>query len=589
MLHMIFIYSLLGQITPPKYHNVIPRQNLTDAQKNAILRSLAQYESEYDANVSMIKQNYTYKKGTPNTNYTGHTVHATRLAADYAVDLLDCGDSLMEKRAFDVLRKLLSLQDVRPNSSTHGLWSYFLEEPLDKMASPDPNWADFIGTQLLQIAINQRERLPNDLAESLDIGIIYAARFIQKRNCGPGYTNIAIMGTHVTIVTSEIYNLTDLNDYAMNRLRIFLNFTKTNGAFSEYNSPTYTQVAINELGRMKMHAILNEVEEIATELYYIGWEEVAQHYHLPTGQWSGPHARSYSTLLGDDTKNFISSSVHGTWDPRLPLPIPNDLKTYFLSPLIIPRSFNKTYLRDPSGLVPNLIGTSYLHPLFAIGSIDWGEMWNQRRPLVAYWGTQNKPSYLQLRFLHDNYDFSDIIYYSVQKEDRALAGLVFATDGGDVFPSADRIKNATIKVNDLRIRFQIGGNDANATWKIPPIPSDPIKFIFNNISVQFALPIVLFSNYSQPGWNVTRANGALNVDYVLYTSNVTQTIKINTLAEAAAIVAVQISSNTSATMPPVDISQGSLLQAKWPDLCLSIPFKPNTVSQLRRLPKFGCS
>jgi len=537
----------------------------------------------------MIKQNYTYKTGTPNTNYTGHTIHATRLAADYAVDLLDCGDSLMEKRAFDVLCKLLSLQDVRPNSSTHGLWSYFLEEPLDKMASPDLNWADFIGTQLLQIAINQRERLPNDLAELLDIGIIYAARLIQKRDVGLDYTNIAVMGTHVTIVTSEIYNLTDLNTYAMNRLRRFSNYTKMNGAFTEYNSPTYTQTAIEELGRMKMHAIVNEVEQLATELYYIGWEDVAQHYHLPTGQWSGPHSRSYSTLLTDLTKNFISSSLNDTWDPRLPLPIPNDLKTYFLSHLIIPRSFNKTYARDPLGAVPNLVGTTYLHPLFTIGSINWSIMWNQRRPLIAYWGTQKKPSYLQLRFLHDDYDFSDIVYYSVQKEDQVLAGLVFATDGGDIFPSADRIKNATIKAKDLRIRFQIGGNDTNTTWHIPERPSDPIKFIFNNISVQFALPVVLFSNNNQSGWNVTRANGTLNVDYVLYTSNVTQTIKLNTLAEAAAIVVVQISSNTSASIPPVDISRSSLLKAKWTELCLSIPFKPNTEAELLTLAKFGCS
>ncbi len=586
---MIFIYLLLGQITPPEYHNIIPRQNLTDAQKKAILQSLAQYESEYDANVSMIKQNYSYHTGTHNTNYRGHTVHATRVAADYAVDLLDCEDSVMEKRAFDVLRKLLSLQDVRPNSSTHGLWAYYLEEPIDKMAEPDLNWADFIGTQLLQIAINQRERLPNDLAESLDWAIIYAARLIQKRNVGPDYTNIAIMGTHVTIVTSEIYNLTDLNAYAMNRLRIFMNYTKTNGAFTEYNSPTYTETALNELGRMKMHAIEDEVEQLANELYHIGWEEVAQHYHQPTRQWSGPHSRSYDTLLTNDLKNFISSSVNGTWDPRLPLPIPDDLKTYFLSPLITPRSFNKTYLRDPSGVIPNLVGTTYLHPLFTIGSIDWGEMWNQRRPLIAYWGTQNKPSYLQLRFLHDNYDFSDIVYYSVQNEDRVLAGLVFATDGGDVFLHTDAIKNATIKAKDLRIRFQIGGNDTYATWQIPPKPTDPFKFIFNNLSVQFALPRVLFSYNNQSSWNVTRANGTLNIDYVLYTSNVSQSIKLDTIAEAAALVAVQISSNTSAVMTPVEISQRSLLEAKWTDLCLSIPFKPNTVSQLRRHPKFGCS
>ncbi len=291
VINMIFIYLLLGQISPPQYHNVIPRQNLTDAQKKAILKSLAQYESEYDANVSMIKQNYLYHTGTHKTNYRGHTVHATRVAADYAVDLLDCGDSVMEKRAFDVLGKLLSLQDVRHNSSTHGLWAYFLEEPIDKMAEPDLNWADFIGTKLLQISINQRERLPSDLADGLDWAIIYAARLIQKRNVGPDYTNIAIMGTHVTLVTSEIYSLTDLNAYAINRLRIFMSFPKANGAFTEYNSPTYTQTALNELGRMKMHAIEDEVEELANELYYIGWAEVAQHYHLPTGQWSGPHSR----------------------------------------------------------------------------------------------------------------------------------------------------------------------------------------------------------------------------------------------------------------------------------------------------------
>jgi hypothetical protein len=217
-------------------------------------------------------------------------------------------------------------------------------------------------------------------------------------------------------------------------------------------------------------------------------------------------------------------------------------------------------------------------------------MWWQRRPLICYWGTQEKPSYLQLRFLHDDFDFADIIYYSIQSKGRVLAGLVFATDGGDIFPNFNMIQNATIKANDLRIRFDIGGNDSNATWQLPQIPSDPIKFIFNNISVQFALPVVLFSNHSQPGWNVTRANGTLSVDYVLFTSNVTETIKIDTLAEAAAIVAVQISDDTSAVMPPVEISQGPvLLQAKWTDLCLSTPFKPDMMAQLRVFPKYGCA
>jgi len=589
LFNAIFIYSLLGQITPPVWHNVIPRQNLTQEQKNVILQSLAQYESEYDANVSMIKRNYTYHEGMPNTNYRGHTVHETRLAADYAVDLLDCGDSRMEKRAFDVLRKLFSLQDLRPNSTTHGLWSYFLEEPLDKMASPDLNWADFIGTQLLQISINQRDRLPSDVAQGLDLAIIYAAGLIQRRNVGLDYTNIAIMGTHVTIVTSEIYNLTDLNQYAMDRLRIFSNFTNFNGGFTEYNSPTYTVVALDELGRMKMHAIAHEVANLTDQLYYIGWRELAQHYHRPTGQLGGPHARSYSTLLTGDTLSFLYNSVNGTWDPRLPLPIPADLKTYFVTPLTTPRGFNRTYFRDPQHIVPDLIGTAYLHPWFTIGSINHAEMWWQRRPLIAYWGTQAKPSFLQFRFLHDGFDFSDIVFNSVQNDGRVLAGIVFGTDGGDIFPNFNMIKNATIKAHDLRIRFDIGGNDSNTTWHLPDKPTDPIKFIFNNISVQLALPIVLFSNYSQPGWNITRKNGVLSVDYVLFTSNVNETIRIDLLGQAAAIVAVQISDDKSAVMSPVNVSKDSLLNAKWDGLCLSSPFKPDKFSKLHVLPKFTCA
>jgi hypothetical protein len=88
---------------------------------------------------------------------------------------------------------------------------------------------------------------------------------------------------------------------------------------------------------------------------------------------------------------------------------------------------------------------------------------------------------------------------------------------------------------------------------------------------------------------VSREHDILSVDYVLFSSNVNQTIKINTLGEAAAMVAVQISDDTSAVMPPVNVSKDSLLEAKWAGLCLSIPFKPDKISNLRVLPKFVCA
>ena len=66
------------------------------------------------------------------------------------------------------------------------------------------------------------------------------------------------------------------------------------------------------------------------------------------------------------------------------------------------------------------------------------------------------------------------------------------------------------------------------------------------------MPVVLFSNYSQPDWSVNRTNGIPTVDYVLFSWNVNQTIKSNTSGEVAAIVAVQISDDTGAVMPPVN-------------------------------------
>ncbi|UJR06958.1 hypothetical protein I4U23_011246 [Adineta vaga] len=67
------------------------------------------------------------------------------------------------------------------------------------------------------------------------------------------------------------------------------------------------------------------------------------------------------------------------------------------------------------------------------------------------------------------------------------------------------------------------------------------------------------------------------------------TIKLDTLTETAAIVGLKFSSNTNnSSIQPILISQDSILHAKWDDLCITIPLKPNNVSILRKLPKFVC-
>ena len=144
-------------------------------------------------------------------------------------------------------------------------------------------------------------------------------------------------------------------------------------------------------------------------------------------------------------------------------------------------------------------------------------MWNQRRPLVAYWRRKERPSYLQLRFLRDGYDFSDAQIFTAQKHRRVLAGLVLATDTGDKHVSRDLFKNATSKTEDLRLRSEIGGKDAVNVLTTVPALTNQIQLTSGNISLQLSLPSELFAFEGAQGWNVTRDKHWLNIDNILHT------------------------------------------------------------------------
>ncbi|CAF3528898.1 unnamed protein product [Rotaria sp. Silwood1] len=393
------------------------------------------------------------------------------------------------------------------------------------------------------------------------MALMHAVRSIQRRNVGPSYTNIAIMGTHVTLVVSDIYNITDLHQYVLRRLRIFANYTKVNGEFEEYNSPSYTVVALEELERLKMHAVVTEAQQLAS--------------------------RSYRTMQGDGHVRFLKRSLRNELDSRLPLPVPNDLKPSFASNITIPHTVTNTYTKDVSSTRPGLVGTTYLDVSWTVGSINWSEMWNQRRPLVAYWSTKGKTSYFQLRFLHDGNDFSDAQFFSVQKQDRVLAGLVLATDDHDKHINLDKIKNATIVASDCRLRFGIGGSDAaNATITIP-IVTNPIKLKFDNMSLQFALPNILFDNNSTQYFNVQGNKDQVYIDYILF-NGAKQTIKLDTLKTVIVIVTVQFSNGENLWSQSMTTLQGNFMQTKWQDLCLATQTKPSTMAQLRKIVNYSC-
>lgn len=557
---------------------------LTDSQRQRLRQALEPLDAQYDSGEKMLRR--PFSSPGYHTALKGGTVHPTRESLAYAVALLDTGEPQREKRAEDILRRVIALQDQDPASKTYGIWSWFLEEPLAKMSPPDWNWADFLGVQLLQVALYHRDRLPADLAKAVDDSIRHAANSIRKRNVGPGYTNIAIMGTYVTLVAAETYGDEDLKRYAMERLRRFHEYSRHHGAFTEYNSPTYTIVALKELGRLRQHARDPEAKRLAEDIYRMAWEEIAHHFHAPTRQWAGPHSRAYSDLLGKDTLALIQRSTSGRVDfglsdtrpsadeHRLQTPCPPDLEPYFVS-LEQPRELVKTFVRDEKAPV---VGTTYLAPAFALGTINRGDLWNQRRPLIAHFGSAERPSYLRLRFLHDGYDFAAARFWGRQKGGRVLAAVNIATDGGDRHPSLDRIKNATIRAKDLRLRFEFGGAAAAAELEAPESLDRPVSLKRDGLHIGIAVPYARFGE-GTGRCEAGRDEKTAFLDVVLYEGE-ERTFRLAELNEARAGLALLLSEKEEA-LPAVAVSaSGGRLKMDWNDLGLDIPLHPDTTAAL---------
>ena len=558
------------------------RMVFTERQQQNLRAFIAKHHEQYNPREKMIKR--PLSSPGYHTTLKGGDVHPTRDSLRYAVACLDSGDERLRLRACDIIRRVISLQDQDTASKTYGIWSWFLEEPLEKMSPPDWNWADFCGHSLIQIILDHRDRIPADLAKEIDASIQHATRSIMKRNVGPSYTNIAILGTYVTMVAGELYYLPDVTEYAVARLQRFHEYTRETGGFTEFNSPTYTIVSLETLAQLRQDVTDASVRKLVDELYRLELEEIAHHFHPPTRQWSGPHSRTYRTLLGSGVLHIIERGTAGRVDfgtvgelmaideYRVGHECPRDLEPFFTK-LDAPRMVVSTFKNG----TPPVVGSTYLHPKFSLGTINRGDLWNQRRSLLAYFGSAEKPGYLHLRFLHDGYDFAAAQFFSAQKVGVALAGINFATDGGDTHVSLDRIKNATFRAKDLRLRFEFGGAAAGQELHAPAELAQPADLTFGDVKVRLAVPYAQWAGRTGR-WEAGRDEKTAWLDVVLYAGEET-TFKLTDLTAAIAL-AVEFTTAELAIAPKAAVENGRLIGSVG-ELKLDVPFRPDTVGKLQ--------
>lgn len=442
-----------------------PAAQWTAAWDKALLEAaLALMEQQFDAGDAMLSRKvgpeYNYHSTLRNT-----TAHPTRESLEYALLLLE---ARQDERAQAILSRVLTLQDADPQSQWYGLWGYYAEEPPPRMSPADWNWADFNGATLLMVAYRHGERLAPSLRVRVHDAIRHAAASVRKRNVSMTYTNIAVQGTFVTMAAAQLLNDSGLRGYAADRLQRLAAAIDETGSFAEYNSPTYARVTIANLTRMRMTLKDPAVLDMAARIHHRAWMHLAQHWHAPTMQLAAPQSRCYSTDIGQPVwlqkalagqVAFVAMeklrSAAGEGEVAiLDYACPSDLQYLFLQ-TPAPHIHREIFLPGKDGMKPTA-GTTFLDPVFCLGSANRADFWVQRRPLVAYWGSAARPArFAQLRFLKDNYDFSSALFYSVQEQNYVLGLVNFRSPGGDKHISLDPIRNGEFDASRFRLRLDL--------------------------------------------------------------------------------------------------------------------------------------
>lgn len=392
-------------------------------------------------------------------------VHPTRESLEYALYLLEAGGRERIGRAMATIDRVLSLQDRDPESKWYGIWGWYLEEPPAKMEPADWNWADFNGSTLLLIELRHGGKLPAELRQRVREAIEHCARSIIRRNVSMRYTNIAVMGTFVTLAAGELLGDEGIVEYARQRVVRLCGAIDESGSFDEYNSPAYARVTLTNLARIRMYVEDAESRRRAGNIERRCWLHLASHWDARRAQFGGPMSRCYATDLGYPL--WLEKALGG----RLGLARPDDVKQggdaeTAIHDLCCPEDLAEEFLKPQAAhqhremyqiareVGAPVVGTCYVNDAYSLGSVNRGDFWNQRRPILAFFGGRVRPAAsLTVRVIKDGYDFSSALLFSVQ-ERGFLAGVVnFRDPGGDRHISLDMVKNGRFDCGRLFIEF----------------------------------------------------------------------------------------------------------------------------------------
>ena len=213
--------------------------------------------------------------------------HLLRETAIYALGLLRRGDVDRAERA---LRSVLVSQFPMDGAPFEGTFRRAPEEP-DPPDEPvmwihyDPNWRQFIGTNLAVIIDQHGDELSDSFVDELRSSITDCVHGEPDERVAPTYANIALMKAWLDVWAGR-------HDVGESMARATYGHFDVHGAFLEYNSPTYYGIDLIAVAmwRSSSSALLRRLGADMEERL---WRDIARFYHAGLRNLCGPYDRAY--------------------------------------------------------------------------------------------------------------------------------------------------------------------------------------------------------------------------------------------------------------------------------------------------------
>ncbi len=164
------------------------------------------------------------------------------------------------------------------------------------------------------LLVSHRDKMASDIRKKLE-RLVRDGFSFKPGNRQPDYQfhgyndNMPAKGTMGLILGGELLGHQGAVEYGLWNLRQLRALLVRSGINSEYNSPTYSGLAIHAMGEIVEHAENEEARELALGIEERLWIDLAARFHPETGLIAGPYSRAYTV----DTIGHLSCMASLLW------------------------------------------------------------------------------------------------------------------------------------------------------------------------------------------------------------------------------------------------------------------------------------